>query len=136
MTTVRSGPHELQIEDPDLVTLRWRGVIGPTDLLRAFEQLHQHCGAWPHVLVVNDMSQLESIPPETRRVVPEATGWMPMRGVVMYGGSFAVRTLATLLLKVVNLVRGGENPSHFVTTEDDARAWIEQRRVALREGRR
>ena len=136
MMTLRSGPHEVDIEAPDLVTLRWRGVLGPNDLVRAFEQLREHCSSWPHLLVVNDISKLESIPPDTRRVVPEATGWMPMRGVVMFGGSFAVRTLAMLLLKVVNLLRGGENPSHFVTTEEEARAWIEQRRRQLAGGAR
>lgn len=128
------GEHELDIEPPDTVIMRYRGRLGIVDFTRSIDYLHQHCSAWPHMLLIVDLSRLEAIPADVRRIVPDVTSWMPMRGTMICGASFTIRTIAVMLLKMINLLRGTDNPSDYFASEVDARVWLEKRRAALRSG--
>ncbi len=128
---MRIGDHEFGVEPPDLVLMRYRGTLSAPDFVRAMEWLRTQAGDWPHMLVLVDVSELTTIPAETRKVVPDATSWMNMRGISFYGAGFAVRTVSMMLVKVINLVRGTDNPPHYSSDEAEGRLWIEQRRTEL-----
>ena len=50
------------------------------------------------------------------------------RGTAMFGASFAVRTVATLLMNVMNMASGAsDNPNKFFDNEAQARAWLQER---------
>ena len=128
---MRIGDHEFGFEPPDLVIMRYRGTLAAPDFTRGMEWLHGHCGDWPHMVLLVDVSELTTIPPDTRKIVPEATSWMPMRGISFYGAGFAVRTVSMMLVKVINLVRGTDNPPHYSNDETAARSWLDERRAEL-----
>lgn len=94
------------------------------DAIEVFGALREHCFTWPHVLLLQDFRELESIPLETRRRIHEATSWMPLRGTAFFGASFPVRVVATMLMKVANLSRPGKNPFAFFDDETDARSFL------------
>ncbi len=132
--STKIADHEFEIEPPDTVVMRYRGRLTVPDFTRTITFLYEHCSTWPHMLLLVDLSRLEAIPADVRKIVPDVTGWMPMRGTVICGASFTIRTIAVMLLKMINLVRGTDNPSSYTNTEAEAREWIERRRIALREG--
>lgn len=129
----RIGEHEFEIDPPDVVIMRWRGALTPTEFSRGIEYLRGKCSDWPHMLLLADLSGVTTIPADVRRIVPELTSWMPFRGVVITGASFTIRTVAVMLFKVINLVRGADNPTHYASSEEDARQWLAQRRRELAE---
>lgn len=124
--------HELIIEEPDVAVMRWHGAMNPQQAIAMFDELKKHCASWPHVILLEDLRELEGLPADVRRVVPEVTRWVPMRGIAIIGAGFALRTVVILLLKMVNLTRGTDNPSEFFADEAAARAWIDGRRAELR----
>ncbi len=128
---MKIGEHEFEIDPPDVVIMRWRGLLAPTEFGRGIEYLRGSCSEWPYMILIADLSGVASIPADVRRIVPELTSWMPFRGVAIVGASFTIRTVAVMLFKVINLVRGTDNPVHFKATEAEARAWIESRRLEL-----
>lgn len=128
---MRIGDHEFGFEPPDLVIMRYRGTLSAPDFARGMEWLRTQCSDWPYMLLLVDVRELTTIPADTRKIVPEATSWMPMRGIAFYGAGFAVRTVSMMLVKVINLVRGTDNPPHYSNEEAEARAWIEERRAEL-----
>lgn len=130
----RIGEHEFEIDPPDVVIMRWRGALTPAEFGRGIEYLRGKCSDWPHMLLLADLSGVTAIPADVRRIVPELTSWMPFRGVVITGASFTIRTVAVMLFKVINLVRGTDNPTHYASSEEDARVWLAQRRRELTEG--
>jgi hypothetical protein len=83
------------------------------------------------MLVMVDQSDLGSIPPESRKVAPELSARLPLRGIVVWGGSPVIRAISTLILKMINLLRRGDNPIASVDGEASARQWIEKRRMVL-----
>ena len=132
----RIGEHEFEVEAPDLVVMRWRGALTLRDFTRGIDYLHSQCGDWRSMLLIADLSGMTAIPAEVRKVVPDQTAWMPMRGTVISGASFTIRTVAVMLLKIINLVRGTDNPTYYARDEHEARVWIEQRRRELADGGR
>lgn len=133
MNAFRIGPHEVEIEEPYLVIMRWRGGLSAADVTAAFEYVGRHAVGWQHMLLYEDIAELGAIPAEVRRVVPGLTNALPLRGIAFVGGSFAHRTVVTLLLKVINLARKADNPSEFFADESAARSWLDARRAQLRE---
>jgi len=125
-------PHMMiRLEEPDVVFVRSVGTIDKQDMLDMHEVFDGNIRGWPNVLLVVDQSQQEGMTAEARKMVPEIGQWVPYRGTVMYGGSFAMRTVGQMLMKLINLVRQLDNPTAFLNDEQEARAWVERRRREL-----
>ncbi|MFP2931321.1 STAS/SEC14 domain-containing protein [Pyxidicoccus sp. 3LG] len=119
------GPHKAWFEAPD--TLRVV-VVGDFDvklkdevdaLARELQALH------PALYLVSDMRQSTGFTPEVRRSVGENPDQSPFAGMVIFGASFAVRTMANMMARASTLLgRPGTRPFIMVDTEDEARAWV------------
>ena len=101
------------------------------DAIDVFGAVREQCATWPRIFLLQDFHELESIPLETRRGIHQATSWMPLAGTAFFGASFPVRAVATMLMNVANLTRGGKNPFEFFGSESAARAFLDD----LREGK-
>ena len=130
------GSHELVVEEPDLVVMRWHGAMSVNDLSTLSRELQKHCARWPYMLLLQNVTDLGGIPAEVRRFAPSGARYSaPLRGVAIVGAGFALRTVATLMLRVVNLTqRNADNPNEFFADETAARTWLASRRAALTEG--
>lgn len=121
----------IELEEPDLVVLSSVGTIDKQDMLDMTEGLNARIKSWRHALLLIDQRNQEGMTPEARKAVPDLVNPVPYRGTVMFGGSFAMRTLGQMLMKLHNLTNGADNPTVFLKDEAEARAWIDKRRREL-----
>jgi hypothetical protein len=69
--------------------------------------------------------------PEARKAVVNTLGKLPLGGVAIYGASFTIRVVATLILKAIGLIYPSAPAAHFFQTEAEARAWLSERRSSV-----
>jgi hypothetical protein len=107
------------------------GHVEKQDMIEMVDVLEKRIRDWPHVFLLVDQQKQTGISPEARKVIPEIASWVPYRGTAIYGGSFAMRVVSEMLMKMINLVRGMDNPTVFPKLEAEARAFIDKRRKEL-----
>lgn len=129
----RTEHMTMWIEPPELVCVRALGHIEEKDMLDMAGLVKHHVRGWPYVLLFVDQSDQTGITAEARRASATAFDSIPYRGTAFVGGSFAIRTIGQMVMTIVNRLRGTDNPTKFFKTEAEGRAWIEERRRALRE---
>lgn len=77
-----------------------------------------------------DMRKMGHISPEARHFVGRWPGFSGCYGLAMVGGSFASRTLITLLIRAIGIFSKHSPSFSFFKTEEEARTWLlEQRKV-------
>ena len=125
---VENGRVELAYEQP-LVIMRMKGTPTGAEVVRSMVDSAKATEHWPFAVTIVDLSeQKESLSSEGRKMVADAPpSKVPSRGTALFGASFAMRTLATLLINVMNITQKNNNPSKFFTTESEARAWALER---------
>ncbi|MDI1446411.1 STAS/SEC14 domain-containing protein [Polyangium sp. 6x1] len=125
------GAHQNRFEPPDLLHTRAVGPISRDEFAAAFDEIELRAREGPVFWLV-DLTHLDGIAPEARRLLSERDARALLRGIVLIGGSFPQRVLATLALKAVRLFWRHEThvPFAFLTDEREARAWIEAERRA------
>jgi hypothetical protein len=132
-SVIRVGAHTVSVED-GTIHHRYVGDVSKdemVEMVRLAEQLLEREGA---VFTLNDIRAIGHISPEARRY---ATDWMRNHrfdGAAIYGANLVTRTVVTLLLRAINLLRPMPFESIFCGTEQEARAWISERRQRLQRG--
>ncbi len=120
---------ELTFEKP-IVIMRFTGKTPTAEMLAAMSELRDVTSDWPFQVTMVDLtSQTDVISSETRKAIADAPQNNSIgRGTAMFGASFAVRTVATLLMNVMNMASGAsDNPNKFFDNEAQARAWLQER---------
>jgi hypothetical protein len=129
------APHlAFWFEAPDVVVIQTQGVVGVDDILQTSDPMKELVRGMPYVLLLVDMSGQTHISPEARKAAAKGSEGIPFRGTVLYGASFATRAAGQMMMTVLNAVTRTDNPSKFVETEAEARAWIDERRRTLTRG--
>jgi hypothetical protein len=124
-----NGLHRYRIEAKDLVVSQPVGTISRDELGRTLDVLESCAQAGPVFWIV-DLSKLGSVEPSARRLLAERDAASLLRAIVLTGGSFAQRTLATLSIRAVRLFWRHEKHVPFVIVSDwnAVRAWVEAAR--------
>lgn len=128
---VQVGKNTMGWESPDILIGIWVGVMTPEDMTAGFEKLKAFSKGWKRAFALVDVSQLESIPLATRRVANDNTKDVPFASTAVYGASFGVRTVFSLLVRAMSLITQKPMALGFFETEAQARAWIETERKRL-----
>jgi len=125
------GAHRYRFEPPDLLHTHAMGRISRDQFAAALDQIEHHARRGPLFWLV-DLTHLDGIEPEARRLLSERDARAFLRGIVLVGGGFHQRVLATLALKAVRLFWRHEThvPFAFLADERAGRAWIEADRRA------
>jgi len=123
------GAHLFRFEPPDLLRTRAMGAISRDEFVAALDVIEHH-GRDGQLFWLVDLTHLASIAPEARRLLAERDARSFLRGIVLIGGSFHQRVLATLVLKAVRLFWRHKThvPFAFLVDERAASAWIEAER--------
>lgn len=124
--------HGLEIHPPDVVLVRWRGLVTPRDLELLFSAMEARCDSWPVLMTISDHTKLQTMPARTRKLLPALARSLPLRGGVSFGGSLVLAATGALVNKMINLLGGHDNPFAHVDDEAAAHAWITRRREFLR----
>jgi len=126
------GKHLLRIEE-DLVFVVAQGEITGDEIIALCEQLlivHKKYG-W--VFEIVDAKAAGSMGAQARR---QNAAWhrhhrVDLEGVV-FGANLLVRTIFSLVLNAFRMLGSDQVQMHFMATEAEARAWVEQRRERKR----
>ena len=90
-----------------------------------------------YVLTLLDLSQVKSISSEARKAAVEIRGDVAARGTAIFGVSGHLRIVMSLLMRALQLLhQRADRPVLFFHTEEEARAWLAERRNVLQSGDR
>ncbi len=73
----------------------------------------------------------EDTPIEARRVAADLSRLIPYRGMVFHGGRRHQRVVLGLVANAITLFTKRDNPIRFFEAEQEARAWLHERRRSL-----
>jgi len=123
-----NGTCELEFDEP-LIVMRMVGTPGGPEMVRAMGEIERRTKGWRFNITLVDLTkQLHPPSVETRKAIAEsATTSVPSRGTALYGTTFAMRTLGTLVMNVINMTNKTKNINKFFATEAEARAWLNER---------
>jgi hypothetical protein len=101
------------------------GAVSPDDIRRGFAERARLVAGRPRIFLMIDLSRVTSVSPAARKAIGDHTGGVPVLATVVIGAPFAIRTLATLVSKGVQILRGVAEPSlAFFDSEAEGRAWL------------
>ena len=126
----RFGTTLVEILEEPIVRITWKGELEGDNLAAVVDWYMKQTEAWPAIVSINDCSAVTGIPAEARKRAA-ALPTERARGTVMCGASFAVRTVGTLIVKVMNMGKTRDNPHAFVDTREQAMEWARQRAAEL-----
>ena len=133
------GQQFTGLELPDIVHLRIQGRCTLEECQMINRAHLEFAKELPYFFFLINLAELEDLPAAVRREASETVKLLPLRGTVVCKAPLRARVLAKLLLTAGNLASRlvgkspASNPVVFADTEDEARAWIDQRRRQVAE---
>jgi hypothetical protein len=127
------------LELPDIVHLRIQGRC-TLEECKMINRAHlEYAEDVSYFFYLIDLSELEDLPAAVRKEASATVKLLPLRGTVVCNAPLRARVLAKLLLTAANLASSlfgkspASNPVVFADSEEEGRAWIDQRRRQLAE---
>jgi hypothetical protein len=126
------GEHVVRTEPPDIFIVEFIGDLSVDELRRIFAEQKRFEAGKEYILLLSDMSNGGSISPEAREIIPTESKGTVCRGMAIFGASFHVRVLATLVTTAARVLNKISNyPTRFFDTEAQAREWLNERRMSM-----
>jgi hypothetical protein len=130
------GLHTTCFEEPDIIYMQ---LVGPCSYEEGHEVNLRHLRygeEHDRLFFLIDLEKLENIDPAVRKEAGLVLRSIPLRGAALYKAPLKARVIAKLILTAMNTFRRPEEkvPVVFVDTEEQARAWIDERRRELDAG--
>jgi hypothetical protein len=124
------------VEEPDVLIGHYVGHVTGEDVRRLTAHRRLHTEGRPYVFLMIDVHRMVHFTPEARRVASETSGTpddnVPIHGIAIVGASFHFRVLGNMLFRGIQLLRRRDAFTlRFLNTQDEARAWFEERRREL-----
>ena len=126
--TIEEVTDELEFHEP-MVIMRMVGIPDAAEMLRALAEVDRTTVGWRFNVTLVDLTrQVQAASAETRKAIAGAVKTtVPSRGTALFGASFAMRTVGALLMNVINITNKTSTVTKFFNTEQEARAWLDQR---------
>lgn len=129
---VAIGNHRVRFEPPDMFYVAFRGkftVEQAQELVRLSLETSERAGP---LLVSVDVAGFQSSGPKIREIFAKgAQQGDQFRALAVWGAPFGVRIAFVMVLRAARALKGDafRFPMEFVTTEEDARRWLIERRM-------
>jgi hypothetical protein len=127
------GNQTTFFEAPDIIFLKLRGAC----IWEEGSEINRRHREWSkdldRVFFLIDLSELDRIEPEVRKDATKTLAEIPLRGMVGYSAPIKAKVIAKLIFTALNLFsnKADRVPLNFTDTEEQARAWIAERRREL-----
>lgn len=129
------GKHWMYIEG-DLIQAKYVGVITLADV-QAMRSLDSELVPGRTYYIIADVSEVSGMEAAARKASTEWFARQNIGGCVNFGIGLATRAISAFILSLLRLIHKHNMPTHFVRTEEEARAWVaeqRQRRAAHKSG--
>ncbi|HVJ93909.1 MAG TPA: STAS/SEC14 domain-containing protein [Labilithrix sp.] len=132
---IQIGEHSVCFEsDTGFSVLRCRGKVDESEAIAindaVIKNYLERVGRGQSFFCLVDVRHLTSVTPEARRAIANGGRMGERACVAVVGGSFAIRVLLNLILKAM-LLASDQLVAVAVPEEDEARAWLAERRRAF-----
>lgn len=117
------GKHELYIEG-DLVIAVNHGVITLEEIRLFTEVAAEMLDRHGYLLFLGDNTDADKFEPDARRYIAQWSVGKTILGIALYKANFVARTIFSLMLKAINIIRKQPLPFDFFKTEEEAREWL------------
>jgi hypothetical protein len=131
------GETSVRLEPPDTLHSVFVGLSLPARMSAICDEYDRLTAGMGHVFHLVDIHRTISGSMKARRVLAQRTARIPFGGTAVIGGGVQIRALARVVIRAFELLnpRFKEAPTRFFDREEQARAWIaERRRIVQREG--
>lgn len=125
------GRQQTAFEKPDIIYMKMSGDVTAEEGLAVNDKHREYVIGHDVIFYLIDFSELESIPASVRKAASETMKEFPLKGITIFGAPLKARVLAKLILTAMKLFKGVDSgaPVVFVDDEEQARAWIGERRA-------
>lgn len=128
------GGSIVRREASDICFLRFVGDISPEEMRRLTTEARDLIASGRCAFLLVDVSRVGQVTAEARAaasaVATEKAATAGVSPIAVFGASFQVRVLATLVHKANALIRRSTpRPIDFFGTEAEARAWLDELRL-------
>jgi len=125
------GGYVLSFEAPDILVFRGGGSIGAEEAKAMTATMVEWSRSLPHLLILADISHIEWIPQETRRVM--STQWfeLPPHAIALHGGTFTLQVIFGMLDRASAILSGKTRKMRHFQREAEARDWLGTMRGVL-----
>ncbi len=108
----------------------FRGPLTLADAEGLRDHVNEVLRAQGRCYMLVDMAGMTGMEPAARRAIGDwgRTAEQQVSGAAMYGTSFAMRVLTTLVLNAIRVLGRRDIVAFFARDEAEARAWLDRRR--------
>jgi hypothetical protein len=128
--TLKQMGQTVVVRDDGVVHYITHGPANADEARRSMRFMAEHTASDAFTITVVEFVTSDAPDAETRKVIAEEVDKKPS-GTIFVGGSFALRTIAKMMMKVMSIVKGRSDPSLFVDTMAEAEASIPKMRAQL-----
>lgn len=121
-------PGRVLVEPPDLLWVIWEGHTTLAQMVAVYAFLETFARGAGSVYLLQDLSGARGLAPEARRLVATDERTTLLAANACYGAPFHVRVMATMVERAIRLIRGAVVPVAFVSSEAEARIWLDAQR--------
>lgn len=117
------GKHELYVED-DLLMAVPHGEVTNAEFQFYAAAADRIIAEYGYLLILGDERELNAITADARRRMTQWSIGKPILGLALFNAGLAARSLTSLIIKALNMLRKHTVPFAFFKSETEARAWI------------
>jgi hypothetical protein len=118
------GRNRVRFEPPDLVIEELRGDVTGEDMTQVLDASKEWLDTGRDIYFLVDLSEAGTLSREARDVVRTKRVRPNIRGAALFGASFQVRVVSSLVTRTLFLLDKVSYEIKFLDTEAEARAWI------------
>lgn len=119
--------HWIRLEG-DVLFCKYVGMITLSNVKEQMQILDQQFEPGKTYYIIADVSEVSGMEAAARKL---STDWFAnhdIGGAVNFGIGLATRAISALILSLLRLMHKNSMPTHFVKTEEEARAWVDAQR--------
>jgi hypothetical protein len=128
------GSHSVRFEEPDIVLIRMCGDVQEEHARVLCDELERLAKGKGYLLILGDLTELGAMSAKARHVFAEHGPHDSPVATAMFGASFRARVLVNMVITVSRLFKRHRRSYHFVETEAQARACLDEMRRRLTRG--
>jgi len=131
------GKHWMRLEG-DTLFCKYVGIISVPDVQASMQMLDKKLLQGTTYYILADVAEVTGMEAAARKISTDWYARHDIGGAVNFGAGAITRAIGALILSLLRLLHKNYMQSHFVKTEEEGRAWIQeqrQRRAAMKQSK-